>query len=72
MRSTMRGQSGNPDSPHYRDLTLKWRDGTYFPLLFSKRAVERETDRRIHLVPGASKLGGMTGKSASLLLAELV
>lgn len=26
------GQSGNPLSPHYRDLTLPWRDGLYLSL----------------------------------------
>ena len=26
------GQSGNPLSPHYRDLTLPWRDGAYVTL----------------------------------------
>ena len=46
------GQSGDPDSPHYRDLAPLWRDGRYFPLLYSRKAVERATERVIRLVPG--------------------
>ncbi|MFQ5456879.1 MAG: penicillin acylase family protein [Myxococcota bacterium] len=30
------GQSGNPRSPHYRDLTRKWLRGEYVPMRFSK------------------------------------
>jgi penicillin amidase len=29
------GQSGNPASPHYRDLTELWRRGDYAPMHFS-------------------------------------
>jgi penicillin amidase len=45
------GQSGDPDSPHYRDLAPLWRDGRYFPLLYSRRAVTRATERVIRLIP---------------------
>lgn len=45
------GQSGNPDSPNYRDLAPLWLDGKYVPLLFSRKAVERETVQRIVLTP---------------------
>jgi penicillin amidase len=45
------GQSGDPDSPHYRDLARMWRDGQYFPLLYTRKAVEKETERTIKLVP---------------------
>jgi penicillin G amidase len=47
------GQSGDPDNPHYRDLAPLWRDGRYFPLLYSRRAVERATESVIHLVPAS-------------------
>lgn len=47
------GESGDPDSPHYRDLAQMWLDGQYFPLLYSRAAVEAATEKRIHLVPGA-------------------
>ena len=46
------GQSGNPDSPHYRDLAPVWTAGQYFPLLYSRAAVEKETLQRIRLEPG--------------------
>ncbi|RPJ81836.1 MAG: penicillin acylase family protein, partial [Acidobacteria bacterium] len=46
------GQSGDPDDPHYRDLTRMWLDGDYFPLLYTRGAVERATETRILLKPG--------------------
>ncbi|WP_050477474.1 penicillin acylase family protein [Herbaspirillum rhizosphaerae] len=45
------GQSGDPDSPHYRDLADKWLNGEYFPLLYSRKAVEKATTQRIVLEP---------------------
>jgi penicillin G amidase len=45
------GQSGDPESPHYRDLAPLWSEGRYFPLLYSRKAVERATERVIRLVP---------------------
>jgi penicillin amidase len=45
------GQSGNPDDPHYRDLTGMWSKGEYFPLLYTRAAVEKATERRILLKP---------------------
>jgi penicillin amidase len=49
------GQSGNPDSPHYRDLAPLWRDGTYFPLLYSRQAIEQVAEQVIRLVPEQKK-----------------
>lgn len=46
------GQSGDPDSPHYRDLADMWLKGEYFPLLYSRSAVLKETVQRIRLQPG--------------------
>ena len=46
------GQSGDPDSPRYRDLAERWSRGEYFPLLYSRDAIEKATERRIRLVPG--------------------
>jgi penicillin amidase len=43
------GQSGNPEDPHYRDLTTLWRNGEYFPLLYTRAAVEKATTQRIIL-----------------------
>ena len=45
------GQSGNWTSPHYRDLFPLWHSGQYFPLLFSRQAVEQATTQKITLVP---------------------
>jgi penicillin amidase len=48
------GQSGDPDSPHYRDLAPLWRSGAYFPLAYTRPAVERVTERVIRLLPAAA------------------
>nr|WP_212761077.1 penicillin acylase family protein [Telluria aromaticivorans] len=45
------GQSGNPSSPHYRDLATSWSEGKYFPLLYSRQAVEKAARQVIQLVP---------------------
>jgi penicillin G amidase len=47
------GQSGNPDSPHYRDLFEMWSQGKYFPVAFSRRKVESVTEERVRLEPSA-------------------
>jgi penicillin amidase len=46
------GQSGDPDSPHYRDLAPLWAAGTTFPLVYSRAAVELNAQDRFLLVPG--------------------
>jgi penicillin G amidase len=48
------GESGDQDSPHYRDLAPLWRAGQYFPLLYSREAVEKATEKKIELVPQAT------------------
>ena len=45
------GQSGDPSSPHYRDLAPLWAAGNYFPLLYSRDAVERNVSQRLQLQP---------------------
>lgn len=45
------GQSGDPSNPHYRDLAEQWAKGEYFPLLYSKPAVEKNTRQRFELLP---------------------
>jgi penicillin amidase len=45
------GQSGLPTSKHYRDLAPMWARGEYFPLLYSRSAVEQHTESRIILLP---------------------
>ncbi len=45
------GQSGDPASPHYRDLAPLWVEGRYFPLAYSRDAVEKATRTRFDLRP---------------------
>ena len=45
------GQSGDPRSPHYSDLSTVWAAGDYVPLLYSREAIARETLQRIRLLP---------------------
>jgi penicillin G amidase len=45
------GQSGDPASPHYRDLVPMWLKGEYFPLLYSRPKIEAALARRIELLP---------------------
>ena len=44
------GQSGDPRSPHYRDLFADWAQDKYFPLLFERPAIEESSEQRILLV----------------------
>ncbi len=45
------GQSGDPASPHYRDLFPLWAAGAYVPLLYSREAVERAAEKIITFTP---------------------
>jgi penicillin G amidase len=45
------GQSGQPASTHYSDLLPLWSEGKYFPLLYSRGAVEKEATDRLVLQP---------------------
>jgi penicillin amidase len=45
------GQSGHPASRHYADLGAAWRSSGYFPLLWSREAVERNTTAVLTLEP---------------------
>ncbi len=35
------GQSGWPDSPHYKDLAALWAEGSTLPMAFTPAAVQR-------------------------------
>ena len=52
------GQSGDPLSPHYRDLAPLWAHGRYFPLVYSRAAVLAATTRRLVLRPASSGVPG--------------
>jgi penicillin amidase len=45
------GQSGQPSSRHYADLMPLWNAGRYFPLAYSRTAVEKVTINRLLLLP---------------------
>ena len=45
------GQSGQPGSPHFDDLLSLWTRGQYFPLRFSRQAIDRETTDVLELKP---------------------
>ena len=46
------GQSGRPGSPYYGNLTESWANQEYFPMLFSREAVEARAENRLVLAPG--------------------
>jgi penicillin amidase len=45
------GQSGDPRSPHFRDLAPLWADGSYVPLLYSCTRVDAATEKVVQLLP---------------------
>ena len=45
------GQSADPRSKHYSDLLPLWANEEYFPLVFTRSRVERETEKVTWLVP---------------------
>jgi penicillin amidase len=47
------GQSGDPESPHYRDLFEPWARGRYFPVFFSRSRVQSVSEAKILLTPDA-------------------
>ena len=44
-------QSGDPASPHYRDLFPLWAAGSYVPLRYSRAAVDADAETVIALTP---------------------
>ena len=45
------GQSGDPDSPHYRDMFELWARDRYFPIFYSREKVESVTESVLRLEP---------------------
>jgi penicillin amidase len=45
------GQSGQPASPHYADLLPLWSEGKYFPLAYTRQAVEKAAVNKLELLP---------------------
>jgi penicillin amidase len=48
------GQSGDPYSPHYRDLAPLWAAGEYVPLLYSRTLVEQNASKMLILSPATA------------------
>lgn len=46
------GQSGDPASPHYRDMFPRWASGNYVPFAWSRAKVLSQAERIIHATPG--------------------
>ena len=44
-------QSGDPRSPHYRDLFEEWALNRYVPVAFSRERVEAVAESRVQLAP---------------------
>lgn len=57
------GQSGNPASPHFRDLLELWADGKHHPMPFSREAVEDHAESTLRVLPVSSRGrgGGSSG-----------
>ena len=49
------GQSSDPRSKHYGDLLPLWGKDEYFPLVYSRKRVEQETEQILWLHPEAQK-----------------
>ncbi|MGE5198927.1 MAG: penicillin acylase family protein, partial [Rhodospirillaceae bacterium] len=49
------GQSGDPASPHYRDLFDLWAKGRYFPVAYSRGKVESVTESVTRLAPASKR-----------------
>jgi penicillin amidase len=49
------GQSGDPESPFYRNLFNDWANDNYFPALYSKNKINANTVERIELKPSLKK-----------------
>ena len=56
------GQSGDPDSPHYRDLFELWARGKYFPVFYSRSKIDSVTERTTTLAPETAATEGVGGQ----------
>jgi penicillin amidase len=45
------GQSGQPGSPYYGNLLDGWANGEYFPLRYTRKAVDAAAAHRLRLIP---------------------
>ena len=49
------GQSGDVNSPHYRDLYELWARGKYFPIFYSRKKVESVAEKALELTPATNQ-----------------
>jgi len=49
------GQSGNPLSPHYRDMLQRWRDGGHIEIAADRDTARRRAVDTLLLVPGGTR-----------------
>ena len=45
------GQSGNPDSPYYKNLFELWANDGYFGVPYTREAVEQMAEERLRIAP---------------------
>lgn len=45
------GQSGNPESPFYRNLFNDWANDQYFPALYNKQKIAKNAVAKLSLIP---------------------
>ncbi len=50
------GQSGDPESPFYKNLFLDWANDKYFPIYYSKKKIKSVTYKQTFLTPNKIKL----------------
>ncbi len=49
------GQSGNPESPFYKNLFYNWANDLYFPAYYSKDKIQDNSFEKIQLIPANKK-----------------
>jgi len=54
MATNVPGQSGQPGSPFYKNLVDAFGKGEYFPLAFSRAAVDKVRAKRLVLLPAGT------------------
>jgi len=47
------GQSGDVNSPHYRDVYDLWARGKYFPIFYTRPKVESVAEQMLELKPAS-------------------
>jgi len=56
------GQSGDVNSPHYRDLYPLWAQGRYFPIFYSRTKVESVAEKTFEIRPAPTPNSSPAGR----------